>query len=341
MRIIILVYFFLGWSILSAQKRPNIFPEDIETSTLNIKPLSQPGVKNKSRSRGLDIAYHFLGNSTLEPEDQPLSLPFSKIQSIQGLTFKLRLPIINQKAFKLILGYSYRPEWYHFERFGADFEDVFRNLNQRLLKSNSFSISMSKPLNEKYYTAFRFRLMYNGDYDQWINFHERYAIYNGVGLFGIKRNSKLEWGFGVNYSNSFRRTILLPFVFYNQNFSDKWGIEAILPSNIYFRYNPKMYSILLTGIEYNSRSYSMDVQSDRPEFSGIYNMNHSELRLIVSWERRLIPWLWLNIKGGFQLNFSTDFDAVQMDGTSFNVEPINTPFLQIGLFISPPDSFLN
>ena len=233
------------------------------------------------------------------------------------MIFKLRFPIINKDNLRLILGYSYRPERYHIGAVGPDFTDFFQNIDDRWLKSNSFSLFLSKPLGTKYYTAFRFRLMYNGDYDQWINFEDRYTIYNAVGLFGFKKRSDLEWGFGINFSSSFRRTIALPFLFYNQTFNEKWGIEMILPSQVYLRHNIKPTSILLTGFEYNSRSYSVDIEG-QSEFTGIYNMNHSELRAVISLEQQIVPWVWLNVKGGFQLNFSTDFDAVDDSKVSFN-----------------------
>lgn len=96
----IILLLFLGLVDANAQRRPEIFPEDIESSTLNVKCLCQPGVDNKSRSRGLDISYQFLGNATFEPKDQALQKPFSEQESLQGFIFKLRFPIINKESFR-------------------------------------------------------------------------------------------------------------------------------------------------------------------------------------------------------------------------------------------------
>ena len=49
--ILILTLLITSFNSIIAQRRPEIFPEDIESNTLN---LSQPGVDHKSRSRGLD-----------------------------------------------------------------------------------------------------------------------------------------------------------------------------------------------------------------------------------------------------------------------------------------------
>lgn len=77
-----------------------MFPEDIESSTLNVKCLCQPGVDNKFRNRDLDISNQFLGNAIFQPEDQALQKPFSEQESLQGLIFKLRFPIINKESFR-------------------------------------------------------------------------------------------------------------------------------------------------------------------------------------------------------------------------------------------------
>lgn len=58
----------------------------------------------------------------------------------------------------------------------------------------TIKFSHRKPLGEIYYTGLRLRLMSNGDYRQWMNFGERYTIFNAVGLIGIKKRLDLEWG---------------------------------------------------------------------------------------------------------------------------------------------------
>lgn len=323
---------------LSAQDKPIFLPEDLESTTLGLKCLCKPGVQNKSKSRGLEISYHITSGSEITNEDgAPLQEPLSQIQSLQNLIFKLKIPIVNKNGFKLFTGITYRPEEYHFDVIGADYQNVFQHLDATQLKSSGFELLGIKSLNEKFYASIRFRALYNGDYNGLINFDKKYAIYNFSALFGIKKNDDFEYGFGLNFTNSFRSTLALPFILINKNFNDKFGIEAALPALVMARYNFSPKTILLSGLRYNSRSYAIKV----PEIGSeqLYEMNHSELRFVTMLEQQLHSWVWLNLEGGYQVNFSSDFEAIGNADANFKVEPRNAPYFRIGLFVSPPDKF--
>ena len=45
----------------------------------------------------------------------------------------------------------------------------------------------------------------------------------------IDRNPKKSWGVGIAYSYTFGDPLLFPVFVYNQTFTQKWGIEALLP----------------------------------------------------------------------------------------------------------------
>lgn len=321
-----------------AQDRPVFFPEDVDHNILRLKCLCKPGVVNKSRSRGLELSFlHTFTNKLEEEEGFPLTTPLSKL-SLQNIIFKLRGPIINREGFKLIIGIRSTPEQYNFQRIGADYASIFKRLDDRDLKSAGFDALVVKSWNERVYTSFRVRNLYNGDYDGIINFSNRYAIFNVSGIFGIKQDDYKEWGIGLSFSKSFRRTIALPFLLYNQTLNEKWGLEMILPALISVRRNLAENSILLLGTQYNSRSYSIEIEDNA---SQIFNLNHSEIRTSLMLEQRLHPWIWMDFTFGFQYNFSTDFEAKDDNASSFQVEPGSAPFFKIGIFVSPPDSFTN
>jgi len=196
---------------------------------------------------------------------------------------------------------------------------------------------MTKSFNEKYYTILRLRTAYAGTFDKLFNFEERYATYSAIGAFGIKKRDDLEIGFGLSFSNSFRRTAIFPFLVYNQTFNDKWGIESLLPAQIYGRYNINDKSLLIFGFNFNSSSYSIDVEEDAA--NAIYNFNHSEISASVAYERNIAPWVWISIKGGFRYSFSSDFEKVN-DDFSLEAKPGATPFIRVSIFLSPPDKYI-
>lgn len=316
-----------------------IFPEDIDAGAVNIRCLCKPGVVNKSRSRGIDIAYQLTTNANLEEQNNVLLPPLSRLRTLQLFILKLKAPIINKEGFKLLLGYNYMPERYSFERIGEDFGSAFRSLDEKRLKSNALSLLATYSINDRYYASVRGRVAANGDYESWIDFDNRYAVYNLISIFGIKKREDTEWGFGLSFSHSFRRTIALPFLFYNRSFNEKWGIESVLPVMIMGRYNIKPGSILLFGFTYNSRSYSVDLDNPETFNPSIYHLNHSELLIQTSLEQQIIPWLWFNVRGGFQFNFSTDFELEGEGPGSFQVDPQDAFFFRVGIFLSPPDKF--
>ena len=330
-----LLSLFCFVSCLMAQERPVFLPEDIESNRLSIKCLCQPGVENKSPSRGLEFSYYnLLGNEIENDGDPPFQPPLSKVKTLEGFIFKLKIPFVNKEAFKLLGGVSYRPEIYRFRNIGSNHRKVFASLDGKPLNSAGFEIIAVNSWNEKIYTAFRLRNLYNGDYQDLVNFSEQYAIYNFSAILGIKKNDNFEYAIGLNVTKSFRNTLALPFIVYNRNFNEKWGIESILPAMILLRYNLRPSTVFLTGFRYNSRSYSITVPET--DLSSIYNFNHSEIRILISMDQQIQPWVWFNLETGFQRNFSTDFELKGNPDGDFNVELRNSPYMKVGIFLSPP-----
>lgn len=324
---------------LNGQNHPVFLGEDNDDdSGFNIRCLCRPGVQNKSRSRGLEISYLWNRGGDINPEGEVLQGAPSVLNNLENLIFKLKIPIVNTEGFKLLAGFNYRPEQYYFDRIGPDYEPVFQYINERILKNTGFEVFGSQSFNEKNYAILRIKASYSGDFNGLADFDQRYAIYNVTGAFGIKKNENLEYGFGINFTKSFRNTIALPFFIYNRNFNAKWGIESVLPALVTIRYNLSPKTIFLGGFRYNSRSYSISV----PQVDEIldYAMNHSEIRTFLSVEQNLVPWIWLDAEAGYQINFSTDFEAKSPSAKDFMVEPSNAPYLKLGIFISPPDSYL-
>jgi hypothetical protein len=324
---------------LFAQQHPVFLGEDSDDdSGFQLQCLCRPGIQNKSRSRGLEFSYIWNRGGNLRPESEPFTGAPSKLNNLENLIIKLKVPIINQEGFKLLAGLSHRPEQYYFDQIGPDYNAVFSHINGRSLKNTGFELFTTKSFNERNYAVLRIKSSYNGDFNGLVNFDHRFAIFNMTGLYGIKKHEDLEYGFGVTFTKSFRNTIALPFFLYNRNFNDRWGIETVLPAVAVLRYNVSPRTLLLTGFRYNSRSYSIRLPDEIE--TDTYAMNHSEIRLFLSTEQNLLPWIWLDAEVGYQYNFSTDFEAKSSAAESFMVELRNAPYLKLGIFISPPDSYL-
>jgi hypothetical protein len=57
----------------------------------------------------------------------------------------------------------------------------------------------------------------------------------------------------------------------------------------------------------------------------------------ASLERQIVPWVWLNIRAGFQFNLPTRFQPAEDGLPSYSAIPNSTPYLSAGIFISPPN----
>ena len=90
------------------------------------------------------------------------------------------------------------------------------------------------------------------------------------------------------------------------------------------------------GFNYNGESYSFDQELINRQIS----FNHSEMQYMLKIERQIVPWVWLDLAGGYQMNFDSSFEVQETlrDILTVNIE--NTWYLRVGVFISPTDKFM-
>jgi hypothetical protein len=340
MKYLFLFLVILTPAVLFTQTKPEFLPEDLFTpGGIRAHCYCKPGLRHQSRSKGFEFEYGVLEGGTFNPEDETaLNQPWSKFKRLRKLELDLKAPIVNNSAFKLIAGYKFTGRFYDFERIGVDFSETFRSLDDRQLKSNNFQLIVSKPLDEKRYVSFRVRYSTNGNYGGWLKFDPKYAIYKAMGVYAVKPNDDVEWGIGVNFSQSFRRTNIVPLVLFNKNFSHKWGIESVLPAYINLRHNIDDTNILLFGFEYDSQSYRLE-HKDAAGNTLDYALNQSEVKTSLELEHQFAPWIWSNVELGYQMNFSSDFESKSDTTPAFRVDPSSGVFFSVGLFLSPPDDF--
>jgi len=347
MRAVFTLFLFPVFLTLAAQESPLFQVVDTSSSEQCLsQTFCTPGILNKSRSRGIDIAYNFLNGGMIRPEQSQFQERAGQLQSLESIIVKVKVPLLLKPGLKVLAGFNYQPETYTFATIPdagvsslatLHFSDVFRDIDTRYLKHTSLNLYAMKPLDERHYLGVRFRYASNGDYTGIMSFRDRYAAYQATIAYGIKKNKDFEYGFGLAFSKNFRRTIVLPAFFYNRNFNSKWGLETVFPAYVNGRYNINNKSILLFGYEFNSRAYSIDIGNRRSATESVFHLRHSELLFGASLERQIVPWIWMNIKAGFQVNLPTQFDAQIPGAPSYEFRPANAPYLRMGVFISPPD----
>jgi hypothetical protein len=333
----------LGVFCVKAQENTNFLADEVAEANRNPFNLCQPGVLNKSRSKGLEIGYKFIHKGEFEQKTYANTFHRqteyereSKIKSVELFNFKLKMPILLKPGLKIIAGYSYSPEIYRFKNIDSEYESTLQRINNRTLKNNSFSLTVTKPWNNKFYTAFRIKTAYRGDYGGWMNFDSRFRSDNFLALMGYKKNNFTEIAGGIAYSRGIYSSSIVPFLVVNKTFNKNWGLEAVLPGKIMGRYNFNPKSLILFGAEYNSGSFSLDAKNNQFDNLTDLHMQHSEIRLMISLEKQIVPWIWSNVRFGYQKNFNTQFKDSLTGTSSFELSRNNPVYFQIGIFLSPP-----
>jgi len=124
------------------QLKPDFFPEDITIESHQGVCYCEPGVVNKSRSKGLVINYGVFGSGNYLPEtSNSTNFTSSNLNAFNQFEFKLKVPIILKERTKVLLGYSYYIENYNFTEITESFSETINTLDNNTLKSNGISAS--------------------------------------------------------------------------------------------------------------------------------------------------------------------------------------------------------
>ena len=300
------------------------------------KRFCNPGIVGKSRSRGVEIRYTRLPGAPLQYKSGEGYTP-KAIEGVEQLSFKLKLPLVNRPDWKVLLGFSHQPETIFFDASQETAtQSIFNDMHDARLKRSGIGLYVVKVVDENEYLGFTAKLNQSGDFDQLINFGREYRAVNINIARAFKESEDFEWGYGIAFSSNFRRTLALPFIIYNRNFNEDWGIESIFPGYVNVRRNITSKTILLGGYQFNSRNYA--INHDRQPTNGPvdYHLNHSEIQFGFTLEQQIVPWVWFDVQAGYQYNFATRLEAQTEEFSSFQVHPGHTPYFGLSFFLSPP-----
>ena len=167
-------------------------------------------------------------------------------------------------------------------------------------------------------------------------------VYRASAVLGVKRNEDTELGFGITLNDNFKRYTVLPFVLYNHNFSDKWGLETLLPIRFKLRHNMNEKNLLSLAAEYWSSAYSLDLQLPGETAPQNYIFKSAAAQFFVEWEtNKLSSWTWFAFRGGYSYNFNSKFVLPgTRNGGRIDAFPSNSVFVSATFFLAPPKNYL-
>ena len=318
---------FLAVSILSAQDIPTPFIE---------QSFVKPGIRNTTPGKGLSITYFLHPRYRLQTETNDETVR-AQLERRERLDVKLKIPLWNRERTKFLLGLYHSFEKYDFEMERSINTPFLDAIDGRRLKRSRMTAYYFRALNDKNYLAFRIGASYNGAYDKLINFDERYAVYRGAVILGIKRRVDRELALGVLVTKNFQRVLPLPVVIYNRTFNERWGLETAVPAQALIRRNFSETSMITMGYEYFSSAYSLDVYDRGLENPTDYVFKSSAIKFSTAYNQRLLTsWTWVRFEAGYALNFDSRFIEVGNIDNRVAAAPSNSFFISVSVFLSPP-----
>ncbi len=302
--------------------------------------LCQPGVVNKSPSKGASFSYGINPDyKMLSPDaEKP-----TKVRRNERFDVRLKVPLISTPKLKVMLGLDYTLERYHFLDIVPENYPLFKHLNESELKNSGLSASFFRPINHKFYTSMRLSANWQGDYGSFVSLDSRYAVYRLTGVFGVKKRENLEYGAGILLNKGYQGNSIVPFGFYNQTFNDHWGVEAVLPSSLKLRYNIKEGQIAMLGTEFTSQNYALKVKEpvlpnqleDAP-----FHFRRASFDVVGIFYQRLTNWTWVQVKAGYAFDNNSDARNLPRRLTH-DLKPSGSAIGVVSFFLSPPKKCLD
>jgi hypothetical protein len=308
------------------------------------KELANPSVVGMSRSKGVVVRYEMLPRFGVRSEGKRSDIGNAEADVRRNNKFELKAyaPIINRPHFKMVFGAGYFLEEFNFKQPEGLEYPLYKQLQDKDLRSLDGQLIMLKPFNERNYLLLRVKGELNGDYGKYSNISfDKYLRTSVEAIYGWKKSPYFSYGFGVQVGYTFGRQSIYPAILYNRTFNDRWGIESIFPANLTVRRNLSEKSLLFAGYKVEGASYNVTVS---PPFMAneTVELRKSEIRARLRWEREIYDFIWFGVEGGYRYNHRFNV----YEGENVKGDPIienhlkDASFLQFDLFLVPPKRFL-
>ncbi len=256
--------------------------------------------------------------------------------------FKLRFPLLLKPGIKIAMGLEYFKEEYHFDGYPNTDYPFYQNLEDKPLRSIGATFYMVKPWMGNRYFMMRVGAKFNADRDIKDMLDSDFLRVSVAPLIGWKKNPYTSYAVGFAYSYDFGRQSIYPVFSYNHTFSNRLGLESILPLEVKLRYSLTEKNILFATTRFHGANYSIQLNDPNFPEGEDYILRKSEVRFLLTYEREVHDWLWFSIETGlrsnisFKLMDSPDRDAVTLIDNKFN----HAFLLNFSIFIVPPRKFL-
>lgn len=322
------------------------FAQSPDSTALVTEGMGKPDEASASvignrKAKGIEINYTVFPafDITSASKFNGLDNAEGEFKTAKAIEFKLKIPLVLKSRTKIITGLKYKYEEYKFKEPEEIEYALYKNLQEKHLRSINLDFYLSRSLPNYHFFLSKVGLQLNGDFGQDSHLpFTRFIKYTASGLYGWKQDKYTSYGFGLYLSYTFGRPRIYPAFLWNKTFNERWGIEALLPANFFFRYNISEKSILLAGYDVEGDSYHIVV--DDPPLSEIktLELRKSDIKLLLTYEQEIYDFLWFSVSAGyrFNINFNLSEDNEFSNDIILKNNIENSPFLNFSIFVVPP-----
>ncbi len=264
-----------------------------------VKRFTTQKVLNQTPTRIVSVGYEW--QTAFEMPDVPLGgmLPAftdESVKNVRGLRLQVNLPVISNDRIIWQMGAQYWGSRFLFTDQVSN--NQVKSLSSPGISTAGINTTIFKPLNEKNFLIFQGSVDLNGAYQRFNEISAKGVTYSATAIYGWKTSEKNLIGTGVARTYRAGRQMYVPVLLWNRTFSDKWGMELLLPARGHVRRNFSTSSMLQLGYELEGNQYHIP--------SGTAYLQRGELKPRILWDQKIAGFIWLQLQAGMRLNWRFD-----------------------------------
>lgn len=264
-----------------------------------------PRIDGQARAKGIVFSYdrtldHELRGSS---EVDGLADVNTEVRRNRRWFGSIRVPIILKDGLQILAGYKRSEEAYSFDEDALRDDVVVSDIDDQTLSRSSFSLYVLKPQKGNRWLFAKGSLALNQN-PKTLEGVSSFFKYSVTALYGVKRSSRLSYGFGVSGNYLFGRATILPVFMYNRTFNRKWGIELNLPAKAVLRHNMNDRRLAYWVNRFVGDNYDVDLTIGNRRDT--YFLERTEFHTYLRLEQEIHDWLWFGLDAGIRFGYNLD-----------------------------------
>ncbi len=224
------------------------------------------------------------------------------VNSFGGFRMGLNTPLISKSNLIINLGLTFWNTQVTMEN--PERSAFFQRINS--MNSTGLNLTVFKPLNDKQFLIFQANSDVNGNYGNLDGQIQKAITYSGTAIYGWKKGDNFMWGLGLTRTYRAGQLLHIPVILYNKTFNPKWGIESTFPAKLNVRRNFSPTSYLMMGYEIEGNTFYLGQINSTDVF-----LRRGELKPRITFETKLIGFVWLSAQAGLRYNWRFDSYSTQ------------------------------